>query len=215
MKCKKTDVQFYIDTRLAEIDSYQKTFERLFYFLEDDELFFIPEGEQWAAIEVIEHLNFFAELYLPQWTSLCKMEGSISQTPTLKIGWSARKLRQWMEGDPDPSNKWNTAPKQSLPRRLRDENLRINAQKMLENFISDLDQLRRIVKIIPHSPKLRRSRVHMAVKAIRIPALSALELYIPHIGRHMKQAERILNGGRLYREEIANNPDLINPTKPE
>lgn len=190
----KIQADYYVDTRLAEIDSYQRTFEKLYYYLEEDELFFIPEGETWAAIEVIEHLNYFSELYLPQWTKICKKEGA-KPSAKFKLSWTSKRLRQWMESDPDPSNKWNQAPKNSLPRRMKDEKLKIDAQKMMENFISDLDQLRRIVKIIPHSKSLRRARVHMAVKSLRIPAITALELYIPHIGHHMKQAERILQGG--------------------
>ena len=35
----------YIALRLDELALYKAQFERGFYFLEDDELFFIPEGE--------------------------------------------------------------------------------------------------------------------------------------------------------------------------
>jgi len=39
-------------------------------------------------------------------------------------------------------------------------------------------------------------------------------LLIPHIQRHINQAERILNGGRLAKKNNT-NPDLIYPTPPK
>ena len=59
-------VDQYLKQRTAELSQHQQTFQRLFYFLEDQELLFIPDGESWAAIECIEHLNFVSEHYLPQ-----------------------------------------------------------------------------------------------------------------------------------------------------
>lgn len=191
----KITADYYIDTRLAELDSYQKTFSELFYFLEEEELFFIPEDESWCAIEVIEHLNNFAEHYLPQWTAICKAEYA-REKPNFRLSWTAKKLRQWMEGDPRPGSLMNRVPRGFEPRRLRDENLKISPQKMMENFLSDMDQLRRILKVIPHSKELRKARVKLANSALSMPAITALELYIPHIGRHLKQADRILSGGR-------------------
>ena len=47
----------FIDSRLEELALYKTQFESSFYFLEDDELFFIPTGEKWSAIECIEHIN--------------------------------------------------------------------------------------------------------------------------------------------------------------
>ena len=34
-------------------------------------------------------------------------------------------------------------------------------------------------------------------------------MMVPHIGRHLEQAERILKGGRLAKEAQVENPDLI------
>ena len=67
-------VQDFIDSRLEELANYKKQFETAFYFLEEDELFFIPEGEQWSAIECIEHINNVNEGYLPQLTKVCQAE---------------------------------------------------------------------------------------------------------------------------------------------
>jgi len=43
----------YISDRLKELAQHKAQFERAFYFLEDDELFFIPEGEQWSPLNVL------------------------------------------------------------------------------------------------------------------------------------------------------------------
>lgn len=83
----------------------------------------------------------------------------------------------------------------------------------MENFISDLGQIERILRIIPESPELRNTKVISALPPVRIKALTALQLIVPHIGRHLEQAERILRGGQLLKESQQNNPDLIYPAK--
>ena len=65
-------VNAFIASRLEELDAYKKQFENVFYFLEEDELFFIPRDEKWSAIECIEHINNLNEVYLPQLTEVCK-----------------------------------------------------------------------------------------------------------------------------------------------
>jgi len=39
----------YIEERLGELAQHKQHFERLFYFLEEEELFFIPEGRSCAT----------------------------------------------------------------------------------------------------------------------------------------------------------------------
>ncbi len=202
----------YIEGRLGELAQHKQHFERLFYFLEEEELFFIPEGEQWSAIECIEHINNVNEVYLGQLTKVCQLDQA-SQTQDLPLSWFQRKAYQWMSPLNKPGAMKVPAPKALQPRRIRDEKLKISAQKVMENFISDLGQIERILRIIPESPELRKTKVISALPPVRIKALTALQLIVPHIGRHLEQAERILNGGQLLKESQQHNPDLIYPTK--
>ena len=39
-----------------------------------------------------------------------------------------------------------------------------------------------------------------AAPPIKVKTLTGLEMMVPHIGRHLEQAERILKGGRLAKE---------------
>ena len=206
----KLDVNEYVESRLEELAQAKSTFERLFYFLEDQELLFIPEGEQWSAIECIEHLNNTAEHYLPQLTAVCKAEGAL-ESKTLRLGWLATKLRHAMGPDAKMAMK---SPKRVMPRRLINKDLKIAPQKVMENFIADLAQLERIVRIIPLSPQLRHQRITSLIPMLKLESLSALELIIPHIARHLQQAERILNGGKRAQAQTK-NPDLIYPTAPK
>jgi len=207
MKCT---VEQYIESRLQEIQQAREDFQRLFYYLEDQELLFIPEGELWSAIECIEHLNNTAEHYLPQLTIVCRTENAATST-TLKLSWIAGKLRQAM--GPNTSSRMKS-PKRVQPRRLTNSDLKIAPQKVMENFISDLDQLEKIVRILPVSPDLRRTKITSLIPVLKLESITALELIIPHIARHIQQAERILKGGRLA-EEAPKNSDLIFPTAPK
>lgn len=206
----KLDVNEYVEGRLEELAQAKATFERLFYFLEDDELLFIPEDEQWSAIECIEHLNNTAEHYLPQLTAVCKEENAV-ESKTLRLGWLAGKLRHAMGPDAKMAMK---SPKRAMPRRLVNTDLKIAPQKVMENFISDLAQLEKIVRIIPLSPQLRHQRITSLIPMVKLESISALELIIPHIARHLKQAERILQGGKNAQAH-PENLDIIYPTAPK
>lgn len=86
----------YIANRLNELAQHKAQFERAFYFLEDEELFFIPEGEQWSAIECIEHINNVNEVYLPQLTKVCQLPEA-KESSSIKMGWFTKKARVWMQ----------------------------------------------------------------------------------------------------------------------
>ena len=202
----------YIEKRLGELAQHKLYFERLFYFLEEEELFFMPDGEQWSAIECIEHINNVNEVYLAQLTKVCQL-GQATLNQNLPLSWFQRKAYQWMSPLSKPGAIKVNAPKALQPRRMRNANLKISAQKVMENFILDLSQIERLLGIIPESPELRNTKFISALPPFRIKALTALQLIVPHIGRHLEQAERILKGSRLLKESQENNPDLIYPTK--
>ena len=202
----------YILDRLKELAQHKAQFERAFYFLEDDELFFIPKGEKWSAIECIEHINNVNEVYLPQLTAVCQLPEA-KESSSIKMGWFTKKAHAWMQ----PLTKAKTlkipAPKKLKPRRLRNPDLKIAPQKVMENFIADLSQIEKLVRIIPNSPDLCNAKITSALPPIKIKSLTALEIIIPHIARHLMQAERILNGGKLAKDNAPTNPDLIYPTR--
>jgi len=209
-----TTVSTYVDAKLNELANSRGHFEKLFYFLEDEELLFIPEGELWSAIECIEHINNVNEVYLPQLTKICQLENAKERESLTLSGfqkWVGKKMAPLSSaGSQVP------APKSIQPRRLRNPDLKIAPQKVMENFISDLSQLEKIIRIIPHSKELSNARVRSVVPAVKLKALTAIEILVPHIQRHMEQAQRILEGGRNAKleTEANKNPDLIYPTAP-
>lgn len=202
----------YITNRLNELAQHKAQFEQVFYFLEDDELFFIPEGELWSAIECIEHINNVNEVYLPQLTKVCQLTDA-KESSALEMGWLTKKARVWMQPITKAKALKIPAPKKLKPRRLRNPNLKIAPQKVMENFISDLSQIEKLVRIIPNSKDLCDSRVTSALPPFKIKSITALEIIIQHIARHLAQAERILNGGKLAKDNAPTNPDLIYPTR--
>ena len=204
--------QEYIGNRLNELSQHKAQFERAFYFLEDEELFFIPEGEQWSTIECIEHINNVNEVYLPQLTKVCQLTDA-KESSALEMGWLTKKARVWMQPITKAKALKIPAPKKLKPRRLRNPNLKIAPQKVMENFISDLSQIEKLVRIIPNSKDLCDSWVTSALPPFKIKSITALEIIIQQIARHLAQAERILNGGKLAKDNAPTNPDLIYPTR--
>ena len=202
----------YIALRLDELALYKAQFERGFYFLEDDELFFIPEGEKWSAIECIEHTNYVNEVFLPQLTQVCQLPEA-KESSALNMGWFTKKVKRWMQPFTGTKTIKIPVPRKLKPRRLRDPNLKIAPQKVMENFIADLSQIEKLVRIIPNSQDLCNSRVTSTLPPFKVKSITALEIIIPHIGRHLAQAERILKGGKLAKDHIEMNPDLIYPTR--
>lgn len=202
----------YIANRLNELAQHQAQFERAFYFLEDEELFFIPEGEQWSPIECIEHINNVNEVYLPQLTKVCQLPEA-KESSSIKMGWFTKKARVWMQPLTKAKSMKIPAPKKLQPRRLRNPDLKIAPQKVMENFIADLSQIEKLVRIIPNSQDLCNTKVTSALPPFKIKSITALEIIIPHIARHLTQAERILNGVKLAKDNTPTNPDLIYPTR--
>lgn len=202
----------YIVNRLNELAQHQAQFERAFYFLEDEELFFIPEGEQWSPIECIEHINNVNEVYLPQLTKVCQLPKA-KESSSIKMGWFTKKARVWMQPLTKAKSMKIPAPKKLQPRRLRNPDLKIAPQKVMENFIADLSQIEKLVRIIPNSQDLCNTKVTSALPPLKIKSITALEIIIPHIARHLTQAERILNGVKLAKDNTPTNPDLIYPTR--
>ena len=202
----------YITNRLNELAQHKAQFELVFYFLEDDELFFIPEGELWSAIECIEHINNVNEVYLPQLTKVCQLTDA-KESSALEMGWLTKKARVWMQPITKAKALKIPVPKKLKPRRLRNPNLKIAPQKVMENFIADLSQIEKLVRIIPNSQDLCDSRITSALPPFKIKSITALEIIIPHIERHLTQAVRILNGGKLAKDNAPANPDHIYPTR--
>lgn len=207
-----TSVSNYIDSKLDAMARGREQFERLFYFLEDEELLFIPEGEQWSAIECIEHINNVNEVYLPQLTKICQLENARERETLTRSG-----FQKWVGKKMAPLSSTGSkfpAPKSIQPRRLRNPDLKIAPQKVMENFISDFSQLEKIIRIIPHSKELSNERVQSVVPVVKIKALTAIEILVPHLLRHLEQAQRILEGGRNAKLEAEANkdPDIIYPT---
>ncbi|PSR07083.1 MAG: hypothetical protein C7N14_06290 [Bacteroidetes bacterium] len=203
-------VNAFIASRLEELDAYKKQFENVFYFLEEDELFFIPRDEKWSAIECIEHINNLNEVYLPQLTEVCKKKNA-SQKELIELSWWQKRLRNMMSPLDHPKSKKIRTRTKLQPRRIQNPDHKISAQKVMENFISDLSQLEKIIRIIPESPELRNTRVMSAAPPIKFKSITALEMLIPHIGRHLSQAERILSGGNVEKQAKLKNEDLIFP----
>ena len=204
-------VNTFIASRLEELASCKNQFENIFYFLEDEELFFIPHGEKWSAIECIEHINNLNEVYLPQLSDVCK-KNNASQKDVIQLTWWQKRLRNMMLPLKHPKSKKIRTKAGLQPRRLQNPNLKISAQKVMENLISDLSQLEKIIRIIPGSPELRNTRVMSAIPAIKFKSITALEMLLPHIARHLDQAERILNYGEVERKAKLKNKDVIFPS---
>ena len=205
-------VNSFIVSRLEELAIYKEQFESIFYFLENEELFFIPNGEKWSAIECIEHINNLNEVYLPQLTDVCK-KNNASLKDVIQLTWWQQRLRNMMLPLDHPKSKKMRTKANLQPRRIHNPNLKISAQKVMENLISDLSQLEKIIRIIPRSPELRNTRVMSTVSPIKFKSITALEMLLPHIGRHLDQAERIINCGKVERKAILKNEDVIFPSR--
>jgi len=205
----------YLLQRTTELNQHQQTFHRLFYFLEDHELLFIPEGESWAAIECIEHLNFVFEHYLPQLKAISISDAGSRKQTEISLNKLSILIRKFITNNMGLGQRSIHAARKLKPRRLQKHGHKFSPQKAMENFIDDLDDLKKIISIIVSSTTLSNIKVNTTRPFLKIRSVTAIEYLIPHIGRHLDQAERILNGGSLAREQQSNNPDLIYPTSAE
>ena len=144
----------FIDSRLEELAAYKKQFESAFTSLRRTNYSSFPRAKSGLPLSALS-INNVNEGYLPQLTVLSS--GKASQSEELTLSWFQKKARGWMSPLSKPEARKIRAPKKLQPRHIQNPELKLSAQKVMENFIPDLSQIERSYAI-PLRPELGTPR---------------------------------------------------------
>ncbi len=156
-------------------------------FLSNTVMTLQPAPGAWSASQCLEHLNSYGRYYLPAIEkSMAKANGN---KPALyfKSSWLGNYFYKMMLPENNGSiKKKMKSPKDHQPR------LELNSEKVLNEFISQLEILSRLLSAAYHTD-LNSARVPISISPFIKLKLGDVFLFLTaHINRHVLKAERAL-----------------------
>jgi uncharacterized damage-inducible protein DinB len=183
MDLNSKDVLKDLDTKLDEIIAFTKSLSRC----GDEELSTPPAQGSWSVLECLEHLNRYAEFYIPEFKSVIS-NGKPSLSETYKPGWfgykSAKDMLPTDTGVKNPMKTFKSKnPSITGPKLNRD---------VIDLFLKHQESLKKIVSAA-EVVNLGRSRIRTTLPLIKFKLGDGLQFVIFHQVRHIAQAKRALN----------------------
>ena len=147
-----------------------------------------PDTESWSILECIEHLNRYADFYIPEITN--KINASKhKKAEVFKSNWLGKYFSKSVSYHED-LNKMKTFKVMNPLGSTLDT-------KTLDKFI---DQQHQIIELLNKSIDINLDKTKTAIsisKLIKLKLGDTFRVLIYHNQRHMKQAEKILEGLNL------------------
>lgn len=183
------------DKYRQQIADMRKQVERVFYYLEAEELNMRPDEKSWSILQCFEHINLSNERYVQNLSApLEKPHNNDYADKPYKSGW----LGQWLIQSISPkgtSIRFKVKTFDFLvPRNVKDPKARLVEHVVFEKFNQDLDAI----------DQLLQEGKHISWKSNRVPTLigkwltlrwgDAVGFALAHTERHIQQAENVLNG---------------------
>ena len=157
-----------------------------------EQLNFKTDPESWSVLECVEHLNRYAEFYIPEIKSRLS-KGYKASNNTFKTGMLGNYFTQSMK------------PKEKLKKIKTFKSMNpINSNVelgSLEKFITFQNDLLGILEK-SKSVDLKKVKTSISIsKIIKLRLGDTLSFYVYHIERHLQQAERALKGYDSIKEK--------------
>lgn len=153
--------------------------------LPNDKLNFKISNEKWSALECIDHLRKYSEIYLKEFEK--GIDNSTSKSSTyfksgLFGGYFAKLM---LPGD-------NTIKMKTFPSMNPSNSSHLNSDKVFDSFLQQEKQLQAILKKA-ENVNLRKVKIPLSVMPlIKFRLGDMLQVVVFHNKRHLLQAERVL-----------------------
>ncbi|RSK35386.1 DinB family protein [Hymenobacter metallilatus] len=181
----------FLDALAADVERVREITNRRFRPLTDDQLNRGPGPGKWSVGQCLEHLNIVGGLYLPVINRKVKAAKERGSTPaeTVAHGFFGRKMTEAMRVP--ATEKAMKTPQQYAPSGSR------LPRTVLEVFGRQLDELSGLIEQA-RTVNANAIRIPNPIIPLLLPRLTdALELLVEHMKRHIRQAERVLDGREL------------------
>ena len=146
-----------------------------------------PAPGAWSASQCLEHLNSYGRYYLPAIEKAIVKAAGKRAVPDFNSSWLGNYFYKLML----PENNGTVKKKMRSPKDHR-PGLGLNAEKVLQEFISQLEILGRLLNEAK-TIDINAARVPISVSPlIKLKLGDTFLFLIAHINRHIQQAERAL-----------------------
>lgn len=176
---------------LQQIVQQSQATAQSFQQLDNSILQIKPSPNAWNIIQCIEHLNFYARFYLPEFTK-CIANGNAAKeynylTPGF-IGNYFVSLIQVKNG---------TFKKLTAPANKRPQPNCQNVHSVLQTFNDDCRTLQNLLQQATHVHLTKTKSAISLSPFIKLRLGDALRFYVYHIERHVLQASRIVSQNHI------------------
>ena len=146
-----------------------------------------PGENKWSAAQCLEHLNSYGRYYLPAIEKAIAKAAATKPSVHFKSGWLGNYFYKLML----PENNGTVKKKMKSPKDHQ-PGLELNAAKVINEFISQLEVLGRLLTLA-RGIDMNASRVPISISPFIKLKLGDVFLFLTaHINRHVLQAERAL-----------------------
>ena len=146
-----------------------------------------PAPGAWSASQCLEHLNSYGRYYLPAIEKAIAKAAVTKPSVHFKSGWLGNYFYKLML----PENNGTVKKKMKSPKDHQ-PGLELNAAKVINDFISQLEVLGRLLTLA-RGIDMNASRVPISISPFIKLKLGDVFLFLTaHINRHVLQAERAL-----------------------
>jgi len=166
-----------LEAQLAEVIS-------VFQNLPEDRLLQPADNGGWCIAECLEHLNTYAEFYLPRINAALQKAPVCPPDQEFTFSFLGKYFIQSM--DPDQSRKKYKAMKRHRPVHIS------NAHSVVSRFIQYLEDMLQLVRKARSKNWMKTSVATSISPWIKITTGDALQFVLTHNRRHLVQAGQIL-----------------------
>lgn len=173
-----------IDTLTEDVTEIIRITNDSFLPLDDAQLNWKENLEQWGILECLEHLNRYNQYYLGEITRVIALASQFAGTVEVRSSWIGKKSIRMMHPD--------NVKKQKTFARMNPVNSSLT-RDVLQKF---LDEQKELLNLLSRARNINLNKGKVPVEFFRLFSLSigdALQFVIVHEQRHIKQALGVLS----------------------
>ncbi len=165
-----------------------------FYYLEAEHLNLKPGENRWSAIQCIEHINLTNHIYINNFKAvLSKSKTGDYKNTSVKSGFLGKMMTKMMSPKNGIIKYKSKTFEQLIPITAKDPNARLMEHVVFENFMSDLDELVRLLDQSVDYP-MSKMKVPSFAKGVKFRVADAFTFLVAHTQRHLLQAQNAIKG---------------------
>lgn len=170
-------------TELKEYIQHHTSFAKSLLELSDEKLQFKINPKSWSVLECLEHLNLYADFYIPEIRKRIQKSNTKPQ-PLFKSGFLGNKLSEDMLPKQDMKTMNTFKSKNPV-------NSNLNARKVILRFIQQQEELTTLLDLAKTN-SLTKIKTSLTLPLLKFRLGDTFRFVIYHNERHIVQVKNVL-----------------------